>query len=102
MKSKIYEFAVIGAGLTGSAAAKYLSKKYNNVVLIGPSEPLDKQNHDGIYGSHYDEGRITRVSDSYFGWSYLADKSIENYDDIQKESGIEFYTTIIWRFGKNQ
>ena len=94
MKSKIYEFAVIGAGLTGSAAAKYLSKKYNNVVLIGPSDPLDKQNHDGIYGSHYDEGRITRVSDSYFGWSYLADKSIENYDDIQKESGIEFYNEV--------
>tara|TARA_B100000700_G_scaffold49726_6_gene52690 strand:+ start:123 stop:1313 length:1191 start_codon:yes stop_codon:yes gene_type:complete len=94
LKSTIYEFAVIGAGLTGSAAAKYLSKKYKNVVLIGPDEPKDKQNHDGIYGSHYDEGRITRVSDSYFGWSYLAAKSIENYVDIQNQSGIEFYSEV--------
>ena len=94
MNDKIYEFAIIGAGLTGSAAAKYISQIDSNTVLIGPSEPKDKINHKGIYGSHYDEGRITRISDSHYGWSYLAKKSIENYDAISSESEINFYDEV--------
>ena len=94
MSKKIFEFAIIGAGLTGSAAAKYICESDNNAVLIGPSEPKDKQNHEGIYGSHYDEGRITRISDSHYGWSYLAKKSIENYDMISSESKINFYEEV--------
>jgi sarcosine oxidase len=90
----IFEFAVIGAGLTGSAAAKYISELTSNTALIGPSEPDDKINHEGIFGSHYDEGRITRVSDSNYGWSYLAKKSIENYSSIKSKSKIEFYDEV--------
>ena len=91
---KIYSYAIIGAGLTGSAAAKYLSEKHKDAILIGPGEPVDKSNHNGIYGSHYDEGRITRISDSNYGWSYLAKKSIENYNQIQNDSGINFYKEV--------
>ncbi len=94
MSEKKFEFAIIGAGLTGSAAAKYISETDTNTVLIGPSEPNDKKNHEGIYGSHYDEGRITRISDSHYGWSYLAKKSIENYDIISSESEINFYEEV--------
>ena len=71
MSEKIFEFAIIGSGLTGSAAAKYICESDNNAVLIGPSEPKDKQNHEGIYGSHYDEGRITRISDMNYVLYYL-------------------------------
>ena len=94
MSEKKFEYAIIGAGLTGSAAAKYISETDTNTVLIGPSEPNDKKNHEGIYGSHYDEGRITRISDSHYGWSYLAKKSIENYDIISSESEINFYEEV--------
>lgn len=94
MTQNIFEYAVIGAGLTGSAAAKYISESTPNTVLIGPSEPKDKKNHKGIYGSHYDEGRITRISDSHYGWSYLAKKSIENYNLIKSESDIDFYEEV--------
>ena len=91
---KRYSYAIIGAGLTGSAAAKYLLEKHKDVILIGPGEPVDKSNHNGIYGSHYDEGRITRISDSEYGWSYLAKKSIENYNQIHNDSGINFYKEV--------
>ena len=94
MSEKTFEFAIIGAGLTGSAAAKYICETETNTVLIGPSEPKDKVNHKGIYGSHYDEGRITRISDSHYGWSYLAKKSIENYDLITSESEMNFYEEV--------
>jgi sarcosine oxidase len=94
LTKSIFEYAVIGAGLTGSAAAKYISELTSNTVLIGPSEPEDKINHKGIFGSHYDEGRITRVSDCHYGWSYLAKKSIENYSSIKSKSKIEFYDEV--------
>ena len=54
----VFDYAVIGAGLIGSAAAKYISETNPNTVLIGPSEPKDKGSHNGVFGSHYDEGRI--------------------------------------------
>ena len=80
--SKRFEFAVIGAGLIGSAAAKYIATNNNNVILIGPKEPETKINHNGIFGSHYDEGRITRIADIDTTWAYLAKKSIKKYDSI--------------------
>ena len=43
MSEKIFEFAIIGAGLTGSAAAKYICESDTNTVLIGPSQPNDKK-----------------------------------------------------------
>ena len=91
---KKYSYAIIGAGLIGSAAAKYIATNNNNVILIGPKEPEDKINHNGIFGSHYDEGRITRIADSDTTWSYLAKKSIQNYDSIYNLSNINFYKEV--------
>tara|TARA_B100000686_G_scaffold288581_1_gene314785 strand:+ start:3714 stop:4910 length:1197 start_codon:yes stop_codon:yes gene_type:complete len=91
---KKYSYAIIGAGLIGSAAAKYIATNNNNVILIGPKEPEDKRNHNGIFASHYDEGRITRIADSDTTWSYLAKKSIQNYDSIYNLSNINFYKEV--------
>ncbi len=52
--------AVIGRGLWGAAATRHLAMAGADVTLIGPSEPDDKHAHTGVFGSHYDEGRITR------------------------------------------
>ena len=92
--SKRFEFAVIGAGLIGSAAAKYIATNNNNVILIGPEEPETKINHNGIFGSHYDEGRITRIADTDTTWAYLAKKSIKKYDSIFNFSKIDFYKQV--------
>ena len=52
------KLAVIGRGMIGAAAARHLSKMGHDVALIGPDEPADFSRHDGVFGSHYDEGRI--------------------------------------------
>ena len=84
-----YEVAVIGSGLIGSAAAKYVSNQTSNCILIGPGEP-----QDGVYAAWYDSGRIAEVLDQNENWKHLALKSIEKYGKIETESGIEFYQEV--------
>ena len=36
-----FQYIVVGAGLIGSAAAKYLAEAGEEVLLIGPSEPAN-------------------------------------------------------------
>ncbi|MDA7429662.1 FAD-dependent oxidoreductase [Primorskyibacter aestuariivivens] len=83
---------VIGRGLIGSAAARHLAMSGQDVVLLGPSEPGDKANHDGVFGSHYDEGRITRGLDPWPFWSRASRASIARYGEIAQTSGIGFFT----------
>ncbi len=83
--------AVVGRGLIGSAAAKYLARAGHDVVLIGPDEPADKAAHNGVFGSHYDEGRITRALDADAFWSRVSRASIARYREIEAESGIAFF-----------
>ena len=88
------KFAVVGRGMIGSAAARHLAKAGQDVTLIGPAEPEDRNDHDGVFGSHYDEGRITRLLDPHPVWEDLAAASIARYDDIRAESGIAFYNPV--------
>ncbi len=83
---------VVGRGLIGSAAARHLSAAHDGVCLIGPSEPPDRATHQGVFASHYDEGRMTRVCDADEVWALTAARSIARYRDIEAASGIEFYT----------
>lgn len=84
--------AVIGRGLIGSAAARHLARAGHQVTLLGPLEPEVKATHDGIFGSHYDEGRITRALDRTVYWSDITRASIARYADIEAQSGISFFT----------
>jgi glycine/D-amino acid oxidase-like deaminating enzyme len=86
-----FQYAVVGRGLTGSAAARHLAEQVSGVVLIGPDEPADWQNHNGVFASHYDEGRITRTIDPDVSWARFANRSIARYRDIEARSGISFY-----------
>lgn len=87
-------YAVIGAGMIGSAAARHLAQAGYDVVLIGPSEPEDKTNHTGAFASHYDAGRITRglATDPFWAQASLA--SIARYRQIEADSGISFYNDV--------
>ena len=71
-----FQYAVAGRGLTGSAAARHLAEQVSGVVLIGPDEPADRAAHDGVFASHYDEGRITRTIDPNENWARFASRSI--------------------------
>lgn len=86
--------AVLGAGLIGSAAARHLALAGAQVTLIGPPEPLDWGRHDGVFGSHYDEGRITRGLDAMPFWATVSRASMARYDEIAELSGIPFFSRV--------
>ncbi|CDN48362.1 Sarcosine oxidase [Neorhizobium galegae bv. orientalis] len=76
----------------GAAAARYLSKWTDGIALVGPGEPADYGRHEGVFASHYDEARITRTIDPDPVWARLANRSIERYGEIARESGLDFYS----------
>ena len=88
----MFDFAVIGNGMMGSAASRYLSATGQTVLAIGPGEPADWQAHQGVFASHYDQGRITRIIDPDPVWAHLAARSIAVYPEIEAQSGITFHT----------
>ncbi len=88
----MYKYAVVGKGMIGSAAARYLSQWSDEVVLIGPDEPEgDWSKHDGVFAAHYDQGRITRCLDGSLAWALWATRSIAAYPEIEEKSGITFH-----------
>lgn len=87
-----FQYAIVGRGLTGSAAARHLAEQVGGVALIGPDEPADRGAHDGVFASHYDEGRITRTIDPDENWARLANRSIARYRDIEARSDIGFFS----------
>lgn len=85
---------IVGAGMIGSAAARYASIDPTlKVCLIGPDEPEDLNSRD-IFSAHYDEGRVTRIIDVDPICQQLAKASISRYTEIEKLSGISFYDPV--------
>ena len=91
MNDTSYAYIVIGNGLLGAAATRHLSATNQRVAVIGPDEPPNRAHYQGVFGSHYDEGRITRIIDPNRIWALLAQRSIARYRDIEERSGIPFY-----------
>ncbi len=83
--------AVVGRGLMGAAAARHLAKAGHEVALVGPDEPAEKRAHQGVFASHYDEGRITRRIATEAFWADAAAASMDRYAEIEAESGIAFH-----------
>ena len=80
---------MIGKGLVGSAAAKYLSLAQENVAIIGPDEPNNP--HEAIvFSSHYDSGRVQRQIGRNDTMTQLNLDAHEHYPWLEKESGISF------------
>lgn len=87
-----FDVAVVGLGLMGSAALRALSEDAGlRAVGVGPAEPEDWARHDGAFASHYDHGRITRVTDPHHTWAVLAQRSIKAYPAIAERGGIAFH-----------
>lgn len=85
------DVVVVGRGLIGSAAARHLAEAGHRVALVGSGEPADYDAPGAVFASHYDAGRITRISSVSPIWSELAARSIRRYDDIAARSGIAFH-----------
>ncbi|MEM1160777.1 MAG: FAD-dependent oxidoreductase, partial [Pseudomonadota bacterium] len=88
----MHRIIVIGRGLIGSAAARHLAESTDGIACVGPDEPVDRATHTGVFASHYDEGRMTRIVDPSPEWSITAKRSIARYRDIESRSGIGFFT----------
>lgn len=84
-------FAVVGKGLFGSAAARHLAEAGQEVLLIGPDEPADPQRHTGVFASHHDAARITRVLDRDPRWAGLAHASLSRHAALEAATGIRFH-----------
>lgn len=85
-----FTYLVIGKGLMGAAATRYLSQ-WGKTAVIGPDEPTDWQTHTGVFASHYDQGRITRRLSKDMVWSKLAQAAIAQYATLEAASGITFH-----------
>ncbi len=90
--SEIYDMVVIGRGLIGSAAAKYLGKQAK-VALIGPDEATALR--DGIvFSSHYDQARIQRIIGKDETWTMLNQQSALQYKIMEDETGVHFHNDV--------
>ncbi|MCB8978023.1 MAG: FAD-binding oxidoreductase [Ardenticatenaceae bacterium] len=87
----MFDVLMIGKGLMGSAAARYLQGLGAATAVLGPDEPQNPQTHDGVFASHYDQGRITRRLSKDITWATLADRSMAQYRELETRSGIQFY-----------
>ncbi len=89
----VFDVAVVGLGLIGSAALRELAESGGaSVVGIGPAEPADRSTWDGPFASHHDSGRITRRLDARHEWAVLASRSIEHYPRLVADSGVAFHS----------
>ena len=86
----VFDSIIIGKGLIGSAAARYLSQYHINVAVIGPDEPAD-MNKAVVFSSHYDQARIQRIIGVDPVWTLLNLQSAKQYLFLEKESNIKFH-----------
>ncbi|HEY5405456.1 MAG TPA: FAD-binding oxidoreductase [Ginsengibacter sp.] len=89
----IFDYIVIGKGLIGSAAARYLSQSQKSIAIIGPDEHPDV-NEAIVFSSHYDQGRVQRIIGTDPVWTSLNLQSSAQYNFLEKESGITFHSGV--------
>ncbi|AEI52238.1 NAD(P)/FAD-dependent oxidoreductase [Runella slithyformis] len=90
--SKIYDVIVIGRGLFGCPAAKYLQMDGLETLLIGPKEPAASEyDRARVFSSHYDSGRVTRKIGKTKDWSRLNAQTQAAFKTIEAQSGMHFF-----------
>ena len=88
----MYDFVVIGAGLLGSATAKYLGASDARTLLLGPSWSESVNANDvRKFCAHFDEARISRRLGWDDVWGYLDSASVARYREIELASGVSFF-----------
>ncbi len=89
----IFDTLVIGKGLVGSAAAKYLSQTCEDIAVVGPDEPSNLDDAI-VFASHYDSGRVQRQLGRNRPMTLLNRRSVKHYPRLQEESGICFHQPV--------
>jgi monomeric sarcosine oxidase len=82
-----FEFAVVGGGGMGSAAAYYLAREGKSVVV------LEQFEIGHIRGSSHGENRIIRYSYEYQDYVKLAKESYKLWDEVSRELDLPLLIT---------
>lgn len=91
----MYDFLVIGKGLMGAAATRYLSQVSHKVAVIGPDEPADHATHTGIYGAHYDQARIiSQIINREPIWAALSHTTLTQLPLLEAALGAPIYQPV--------
>ena len=67
----------------GSASFRHCCDLGAKTLLIGPDEPSDPEEHEGVFGAHYDQARLTHLHGKSDVWGELGRRSIEQYRSIE-------------------
>jgi sarcosine oxidase len=94
MSTRIFETIVVGKGLIGSAAFRHSCEMGSATLLVGPDEPRVKSTHNGVFGAHYDQARLTHLHGTSDVRAELGRRSIERYRRLEELSGIDFYEPV--------
>lgn len=92
MSGETFDHLVIGGGPMGASAARYLAQAGARVMLLAPRDPATAEPGTGLPSSHADLSRITRQLDADPVWARLAAQSIARYRELERQSGIDFFT----------
>lgn len=84
------DILVIGNGLVGAAAARHLSARSRNVVVVGPDEPLPGE-QPLVQAAHYDQARVQRQIGWEKVWTDLNLASVRAYAELERTTGIRFH-----------
>ena len=85
------ETLVVGNGLIGAATARHLAEAGHRVTVIGPGEPADPASHDGVFASHYDQGRLVSGFGGDPAWAAIGRRAIAEFASLRDRSGVEFH-----------
>lgn len=96
MTSTSYQTIVVGNGLIGSAAARYLAEWGHAIAVIGQGEPAEASGHRGVFASHYDQGRLCSRIGRDPVWAPINLRAVDRYPDLQARSGIAFHRGVGW------
>ncbi len=61
------------------------------MAVIGPGEPPNLKTHTGVFGSHYDSGRIVRILEPIPYFAQIAQAAIARFRPLEEQTGITFY-----------
>lgn len=81
----MHDAIVIGGGLIGSAATRYLSAAMADVVLVTPDRAA--ATGGGPFSSHDDDSRIVRRTTRDLTWATLTDRTLTAIGELERGTG---------------
>ena len=98
------DVAVVGRGMLGSPCARVLAEAGCSVLLIGQGEPADRRTHDGVFASHHDDTRITRVIDPDPLRAWLGHRALDDFRRLEASTGERILTEVghLWIAGRSR